>query len=196
LNSARLWRIGFPNVEEKWIRAIEFYKFPVVTLSDTVNADAVCTIFETLNRTGVKLSVFELLTARFWPQKINLRRLWDQAKADFPIIADFNTERSTFCRPSACCAVRPPHVTRRRARPCNSEHQRLVGPGREGRWRNRSEILRDDCGVIVSGWLPYKRSSCRWRRYSQSNGIRRRTSRRKPEEAGPLVLVLHLFPSI
>jgi len=26
------------NVEEKWIRAIEFYKFPVVTLSDTVNA--------------------------------------------------------------------------------------------------------------------------------------------------------------
>jgi uncharacterized protein with ParB-like and HNH nuclease domain len=51
------------------------YHFPVVTLSDKTEPDALCTIFETLNRTGVKLSVFELLAARFWPQNINLRAL-------------------------------------------------------------------------------------------------------------------------
>lgn len=65
------------RLNERWIQTIDDYRFPVVTLSDTTEPDALCTIFETLNRTGVKLSVFELLTARFWPQDINLRSLWD-----------------------------------------------------------------------------------------------------------------------
>lgn len=38
------------EIEENWIRTIDDYKFPVVTLSDATNAEAVCTIFETLNR--------------------------------------------------------------------------------------------------------------------------------------------------
>ena len=45
-------------------------------------AAALCTIFETLNRTGVKLSVFELLTARFWSHDLKLRELWEQARSD------------------------------------------------------------------------------------------------------------------
>lgn len=56
------------------IQTIDDYRFPVVTLSDSTDAEAVCTIFETLNRTGVKLSPFELLTARFWHQDLNLRQ--------------------------------------------------------------------------------------------------------------------------
>ena len=65
------------EIEEQWVRIIDDYHFPVVTLSDKTKPDALCTIFETLNRTGVKLSVFELLTARFWPANINLRSHWD-----------------------------------------------------------------------------------------------------------------------
>src|SRR5262249_32129955 len=68
------------SIEEKWIRTIDDYHFPVVTLSDKTEPDALCTIFETLNRTGVKLSVFELLTARFWPQNLKLRELWDKRR--------------------------------------------------------------------------------------------------------------------
>jgi uncharacterized protein with ParB-like and HNH nuclease domain len=80
------------RIEEQWIRAIDDYRFPVVTLSDSTNAEAVCTIFETLNRTGVKLSPFELLTARFWPKNINLRHLWARAREDYPIIEDFEVD--------------------------------------------------------------------------------------------------------
>jgi uncharacterized protein with ParB-like and HNH nuclease domain len=80
------------ELEEKWIETIDNYHFPVVTLSDQTEPDALCTIFETLNRTGVKLSVFELLTARFWPQNINLRALWDQALADYPVISNFEVD--------------------------------------------------------------------------------------------------------
>ena len=63
-----------------------------MTLSDKTEPDALCTIFETLNRTGVKLSVFELLTARFWPQNINLRALWEKARAEHPVIEDFEVD--------------------------------------------------------------------------------------------------------
>jgi hypothetical protein len=80
------------QIEVQWIRTIDDYHFPVVTLSEKTEPDALCTIFETLNRTGVKLSVFELLTARFWPQSINLRALWEKALADHPVIGDFEVD--------------------------------------------------------------------------------------------------------
>lgn len=56
------------KIKDFGIQTIDDYQFPVVTLSDSTDAEAVCTIFETLNRTGVRLSPFELLTARFWPK--------------------------------------------------------------------------------------------------------------------------------
>src|SRR5690606_13741802 len=74
------------------IQTIDDYRFPVVTLSDSTDAEAVCTIFETLNRTGVKLSPFELLTARFWHQNLNLRQRWADAIEKYPIITDFEVD--------------------------------------------------------------------------------------------------------
>src|SRR5206468_11234646 len=64
----------------------------MVTLSEDTTASAVCTIFETLNRTGVKLSVFDLLAARFWPEDVRIRELWLKALEDYPIIADFDLD--------------------------------------------------------------------------------------------------------
>jgi hypothetical protein len=58
--AASIFRKGLLNA-----KTIDDYHFPVVTLSDKTEPDALCTIFETLNRTGVKLCVFEWLTARF-----------------------------------------------------------------------------------------------------------------------------------
>ena len=61
----------------------------MVTLSEDTEGGAICTIFETLNRTGVKLGVFDLLTARFWPKSVNLRTLWEKARAEHPILDEF-----------------------------------------------------------------------------------------------------------
>ena len=80
------------NVGSRWIQAIDDYHFPVVTLSDETDAEAVCTIFETLNRTGVRLSPSELLTARFFPKDLSLRDLWEKAKADHPILVEFDVD--------------------------------------------------------------------------------------------------------
>ena len=71
---------------------LDDYAFPVVTLSDETGADAVCTNCETLNRTGVKLTTFELLTARFWPRGVNLRNLWSEAPDSHPILREFDPD--------------------------------------------------------------------------------------------------------
>ena len=99
-------------INQQWIMAIDDYRFPVVTLSPETQPDALCTIFETLNRTGVKLSVFELLTARFWPQNINLRALWDKAQAEYPIIADFDLDPYYLLQAIALASRKSPSCKR------------------------------------------------------------------------------------
>lgn len=144
------------RLNDQWIKAIDDYHFPVVTLSEKTEPDALCTIFETLNRTGVKLSVFELLTARFWPKNIKLRDLWDKALAEYPIIADFEVDPyyilqgiSLACRRSPSC---------KRGDVLNLEPDNITDW-----WDNVAlslaiglEILRDDCKVMLPKWLPYQ----------------------------------------
>lgn len=147
---------GLDSIEAKWIQVIDDYHFPVVTLSDQTKPDALCTIFETLNRTGVKLSVFELLTARFWPQNIKLRALWDKALADHPVIADFEVDPyyvlqgiSLASRKTASC--KRSDVLNMAASDISEWWDKVVVGLATG-----IEILRDDCKVMLPKWLPYQ----------------------------------------
>lgn len=56
------------------------YELPVIELSETTKAEAVCNIFTSLNRTGQKLTIFDLLTAMLYPDGIRLRDEWEEAK--------------------------------------------------------------------------------------------------------------------
>lgn len=144
------------EINAKWIMTIDDYKFPVVTLSDKTEPDALCTIFETLNRTGVKLSVFELLTARFWPQNINLRALWEQAQSDHPIIADFDLDPYYLLQAIALASRKAPSCKR-------SDVLNLAATDIADWWdrvvlgmAGAFAILRDDCKVMRPKWLPYQ----------------------------------------
>ncbi len=146
-------RLG--ELEEQFIRAIDDYRFPVVTLADKTGADAVCTIFETLNRTGVKLSPYELLTARFWPQQVNLRQLWAKTKEFHPIIADFEIDPYYVLQIISLAARETPSCKR-------SDVLQLERSSVKEWWDKAAdglaeclEILRDDCGVVIPQWLPY-----------------------------------------
>ena len=144
------------SIEEKWIRTIDDYHFPVVTLSEKTEPDALCTIFETLNRTGVKLSVFELLTARFWPQSINLRALWDKALADHPVIGDFEVDPYYVLQGIS--------LGSRKAPSCKRGDVLNLTPTDITEWWGKVvlglatglEILRDDCKVMLPKWVPYQ----------------------------------------
>ncbi len=143
-------------IEERWIQAVDSYRFPVVTLSDKTEPAALCTIFETLNRTGVKLSVFELLTARFWPQNIKLRELWEKALEDHPIIADFTVDPyyvlqgiSLASRKASSC--KRSDVLNMAAADISAWWEKVVRGLATG-----LEILRDDCKVMLPKWMPYQ----------------------------------------
>jgi hypothetical protein len=145
------------KINAGWIRPIDEYRFPVVTLSPEAGAGALCTIFETLNRTGVKLSVFELLTARFWPLKINLRERWAEALSKYPIIEDFEVDpyyilqaisliipnKAPSCKRGDVLELKPEDIER-------SWHAVIVGLA------TGLDILREDCKVVLSKWLPYQ----------------------------------------
>lgn len=146
---------NFADIEETWIQAIDDYRFPVVTLSDETNADAICTIFETLNRTGIKLSVFELLTARFWPKKVNLRQLWSDALEKNPSIGDFWVDPYYVLQIISLASRAAPSCKR-------SDVLNLEKADIENFWDaavtaldKTLQILKEDCGVVNYKWLPY-----------------------------------------
>lgn len=138
----------------KWIHTIDDYDFPVVTLSDKTEPAALCTIFETLNRTGVKLSVFELLTARFWPQSINLRDLWQKAIDSHPIIEEFEVDPYYILQAISLAS--------RGAPSCKRSDVLKLEPSAITDWWTKVvdglahglHILRDDCKVVLPKWLP------------------------------------------
>lgn len=144
------------GIEQRWIHAIDDYHFPVVTLSDQTEPDALCTIFETLNRTGVKLSVFELLTARFWPQNIKLRSLWEKALVDYPIIEAFAVDPYYILQGISLASRKAPSC--KRSDVLNMSASDITD------WWDRVvmglasglEMLRDDCKVMLPKWLPYQ----------------------------------------
>jgi hypothetical protein len=144
------------RINEDWIKTIDDYHFPVVTLSDQTEPDALCTIFETLNRTGVKLSVFELLTARFWPQDIKLRALWDRALADHPVLADFEVDPYYVLQGISLASRKAPSCKR-------SDVLNMAASDITDWWgkvvrglATGLEILRDDCKVMLPKWMPYQ----------------------------------------
>ena len=144
------------EANSKWIKSIDDYSFPVVTLSDTTQPPALCTIFETLNRTGVKLGAFELLTARFWPHKVNLRELWATAKTEHPIIEEFEVDPYYLLQAVALAGRKRPSCKRSdvlalTARDINEWWAKVVTGLAEG-----LNILRDDCKVMLPKWLPYQ----------------------------------------
>lgn len=146
---------GLDAIEGQWVSTIDDYHFPVVTLSDETEADALCTIFETLNRTGVKLSVFELLTARFWPHDIRLRELWDKAREAYPIIERFGVDPYYVLQSIALASRAAPSCKR-------SDVLKLQAADIKAWWEPvvaglaaGLTILRDDCRVMLPKWLPY-----------------------------------------
>ncbi len=143
-------------IEERWIKTIDDYHFPVVTLSDQTEPDALCTIFETLNRTGVKLSVFELLTARFWLHKINLRDLWQNAQTEYPIIEDFEVDPYYVLQGISLAARKAPSCKRGDVLNLAVENIKEWWPKVISGLATGLEILQDDCRVVLPRWLPYQ----------------------------------------
>ncbi|WP_297548548.1 DUF262 domain-containing protein [Thermococcus sp.] len=76
------------NVWEQYINNLLEFEVPVLYLpkiepDNRQKLGEVCTIFEKMNSTGVRLSVFDLLTARLYKDDIDLHKIWQDTVDSF-----------------------------------------------------------------------------------------------------------------
>lgn len=143
------------ELRDRWIKPVEDYEFPMVSLSEQTSPAAVCTIFETLNRTGVKLSVFDLLAARFWIEEVRLRDRWEQAQDDFPIIEEFEVDPYYVLQAISLMTASAPSCKRGDVLEMSVDQINAGWGSIIAGLAGGLQMLRDDCGVIVPKWLPY-----------------------------------------
>lgn len=143
------------TLEERYVRPLRDYSFPVVELPAETSLEAVCQIFETLNKTGMKLTVFDLLTAKFWPKGVNLRALLEAAREEYPLLGseEFDVDatfllqaialrRSGLCKRSDLLKLSHEHFESEWALVCRGASAALA-------------VLKAECGVLTKSWLPY-----------------------------------------
>ncbi len=71
------------DFNDKVVKSINSYKIPVITLTKDTSKEAVCQIFENVNTGGVKLTVFELITASFAADEYDIRKDWEGISSKF-----------------------------------------------------------------------------------------------------------------
>jgi len=149
----KVLRAQLNNVYVRWIKPIEDYRFPVVTLASDTDIEAVCSIFETLNSTGVSLTVFELLTARYAARGLDLRARWDDARKSLPLLAEYEVDPYYILQ---SMSLRERNSARR------GDVLKLSVDDIDRHWAAATEgceaalaMLRSECGVVTEKWLPY-----------------------------------------
>jgi len=142
------------DVEQAYVEPLVQYAFPVTVLPESTGLEAVCTIFETLNRTGRPLTPFELISARAFAGGLSLYELWSNARTEYPVLDDFQIEPYYLLQ-----------VIALRLGPSAKRSTVLSLPAEdiERHWaavvRDMAaavSLLRDECGVLVAKWLPYR----------------------------------------
>ncbi|MCX5378182.1 DUF262 domain-containing protein [Streptomyces sp. NBC_00091] len=152
--TARQAKSLYREMRDKYISPLKTYGLPVLTLPSSTSMDAVCTIFETLNRTGKPLGPFELLTARFFPQGVNLRDLWDDAEANHKALKEFRIDPYNVLQ-AICLRVRGSAQR-------SDVLKKLSGDDIKAHWESATsgfagviDMIQSDCGVTSQKWLPY-----------------------------------------
>ncbi len=135
---------------------------PRVSEGDQEGLSQVCTIFEKINTSGVRLSVFDLLTARLYVYGIDLHRLWEDA-------LDSHSELSRFCADDTTDYSTLILRTVGLLRSLEVKSKTLINlcpEGFEDDWRSAAEATEwalrrlsatndDGFGVFDIKWLPY-----------------------------------------
>ncbi|HEV7806097.1 MAG TPA: DUF262 domain-containing protein [Solirubrobacteraceae bacterium] len=138
-----------------YVKPMQEYEFPVVDLPGETSIDAVCKIFETLNRTGVKLTVFELLVARFYAQGIDLRKQWEEAREQHDILEEFGIDPYWLLQAVSLRATKPTPAAQRGdvlklGKTAINAHWDAAVAGMSA----ALELIRQE-GILTAKWLPY-----------------------------------------
>lgn len=131
------------------------YKFPSMLLDKSLNPEAVARIFERINKTGMRLSTFDLLVARSYKRDWNLREIWQDARDERPNLEKFVGEDGLAVAQSI--ALRSPANDVRQPAVLGLSPERV-----QGEWDRHVDAMDAACAFLVEsgcldiGWLPYR----------------------------------------
>jgi hypothetical protein len=136
------------------LETVSRYKFPAVLVPSTLEPTAVARIFERVNKTGLRLSAFDLVVARVYQPNWNLREEWERARSQSALIEAFLGDDGMPVL--QVIALRYQENLRESA--VLNMPEALVREQWEGAvsaTQSALEFLVADCGVVRSDWLPY-----------------------------------------
>ncbi|HET9396868.1 MAG TPA: DUF262 domain-containing protein, partial [Nitrospiraceae bacterium] len=88
----------FAAIRNDQLTGLSEYSIPAVRLERTIGFDALAKIFETINRTGVRLATFDLMVARLYPREFDLRREWEEAAEQEPLFEAYEVDGMELLR--------------------------------------------------------------------------------------------------
>lgn len=155
---------AFVDLRDNRLSGYKSFSIPCVVLPEDVPLSALAKIFETINRTGVRLDVFDLMVAKLYPHDFRLRDQWEQAKAESPLLREFDVggieilklialfehvRQSEGPNPTVVKGVRESDVLQ--LDPAAVKQQWSVAVDS---YRGALEFLRGRCAVVAPGLLP------------------------------------------
>ena len=141
----------------------------------------------------MKLTVFELLVARFYAQGIDLRAQWEDAREKYDILEDFGIDPYWLLQSVSLRATKPTPAAQR------GDVLKLDKAGINAHWdaavegmAHSLELLREE-GILTAKWLPYSAvlipMAAIWSKVSERKGADVGAARTM---LAPVLLVLHL----
>lgn len=86
------------NYRDPWadmMFRLKTFNVPIIAIEkgkpdDPEHLGQVCAIFEKMNSTGVRLSVYDLLTARLYRDRIDLHQMWEKAVNQYDLLNEYS----------------------------------------------------------------------------------------------------------
>jgi hypothetical protein len=87
-------RSAFVTLRERRLSGLQskVYHLLAIELEQGIELEALAKIFETLNKTGVRLNAFDLLVAKLYPSNFNLREEWESALNSSSTLTKFDPD--------------------------------------------------------------------------------------------------------
>lgn len=80
------------RIREDLLPGLREYEMPTVRLPGDAPLASIAKIFETINRTGLRLATFDLMVARLYPSEFHLRDQWDKARDEHDEFNEFGVD--------------------------------------------------------------------------------------------------------
>lgn len=149
----RSLRAHLTDTYKALLSRVHDYAFPAVVLQAKLEVEAIARIFERINRTGLRLTTFDLMVARTYTPSWNLRDEWESALVDYPLLGDFMDDGLGALQVVSLLEaedIRQPAVLQTTPEQVRAQFRDACESLAEG-----YEWLVTQCGVRRPEWVPY-----------------------------------------